>query len=321
MGAAGADRANRALGRLAFFPAWLDFGPHLAPIGSQFTAVLQRDQPLGGFTWDGVRELIRQQALFYYFVSIILKGHLVRRWNTQPLSTAIRVGSDWPLMASVFEGNIATPGRQLAGIMTTPLPQPPAHASWTSPDLLEGSWMNEKFLIDWAEGIQSHMIARAGRSSSFASVARVTAAELERLSSFDRKSLSKQGLGRREFVTERLGIAASPCSVVLAMALLRARERIDACIAAVSEGRPIPGTFRPDFHTSAGGVSGRALLRTSIYLRRRLRMERHHQERSCGLEDTNAGRTRVATAMRAFLLTYPNDAVATLVQDPATWFA
>ena len=130
---------------------------------------------------------------------------------------------------------------------------------------------------------------------------------------------------------ERIGVTGSESSVILAMALLNAKARIDVGIDAALSHEPVMGRFELDFHTaenrkasdlrSARSVSGRALVRTSMFLRRHLKMDRHHEERSCGFEDTNAGRAMVDAAKKQFQRLRPDDAIAVLVHDPALWFA
>jgi hypothetical protein len=301
-------------------------------VSGQFANALRQNAEADILSSTDMRKLVRLQALFFYYVDIVLKGHLIQRWNTAPLSTAMPVDRGWPMMASVMDSHIIAPAQQIsaamAGLSASISQQPGA-----TPSQLSGvpSWLRDPCLTAMAERIQSRLVVGRNRPSSFARVAASLVAELGSVSALDRKTLSKQGLGRREFVMERIGVTGSESSVILAMALLNAKARIDVCIDAALSHEPVMGRFELDFHTigdrkasdlrSARSVSGRALVRTSMFVRRHLKMDRHHEERSCGFEDTNAGRAMVDAAKKQFQRVRPDDAIAILVQDPALWFA
>ncbi|HEX8419674.1 MAG TPA: hypothetical protein VF638_06625 [Sphingomonas sp.] len=111
------------------------------------------------------------------------------------------------------------------------------------------------------------------------------------------------------------------------MALFDAKARIEFCIDAALANEPVTGRFAPDFPAAGDGkstdrraksaVSARALIRTSMFLRRHLAMDRHHEERSCRHEGTNAGKAMVDSARKQFHCFYPDDAIAVLVNGPA----
>jgi hypothetical protein len=301
-------------------------------VSGQFANALRRNAEADILSSTDMRKLVRQQALFFYYVDIVLKGHLIQRWNTAPLSTAMPVDRGWPMMASVMDSHIIAPAGQisaaLSSLSASISQQPEAKISKLS-DI--PSWLRDPRLVAMAERIQSRMIVGRNRPSSFARVTASLVAELGSVTALDRKTLSKQGLGRREFVMERIGVTGSESSVILAMALLNAKARVDVCIDAALADEPVMGRFELDFHAigdrkgsnlrSARSLSGRALVRTSMFLRRHLKMDRHHEERSCGFEDTNAGRAMVDAARKQFQCFQPDDAIAVLVHDPALWFA
>jgi hypothetical protein len=301
-------------------------------VSGQFANALRQNAEADILSSTDMQQLVGQQALFFYYVDIVLKGHLIRRWNTSPLSTAMPVDRGWAMMASVMDSHIIAPAQQISTAMSglfTSMGQQPG--STTSPLSEIPSWLRDPRLVGMAERIQSRLVVGRNRPSSFARLAASLVAELSSVTALDRKTLSKQGLGRREFVMERIGVTGSESSVILAMALLNAKARIDVCIDAALSHEPVMGRFELDFHTaenrkasdlrSARSVSGRALVRTSMFLRRHLKMDRHHEERSCGFEDTNAGRAMVDAAKKQFQRLRPDDAIAVLVHDPALWFA
>ncbi len=301
-------------------------------VSGQFANALRQNAEADILSSTYMRELVRQQALFFYYVDIVLKGHLIRRWNTAPLSNAMLIPCDWPMMASVMDSHIIVPAQEISAAMAgLHLKMVDCSDATPYPSRSCPSWLRDPRLIAMAERIQSRLVVGRNRSSSFARVAASLVAELSSVSALDRKTLSKQGLGRREFVMERIGVTGSQSSVILAMALLNAKARIDVCIDAALSHEPVMGRFELDFHTagdrkasdlgSARSVSGRALVRTSMFLRRHLAMDRHHEERSCGFEDTNAGRAMTDAARKQFQRLRPDDAIAILVHDPALWFA
>lgn len=301
-------------------------------VSGQFSEALRQNAKTGIVIIEDMRELVRQQALFFYYVDIVLKGHLIRRWNTAPLGDTMPVDCDWPMMASVMESHIVVPAQQIsaamAGLYTNIYQRPGAT---TSPLSEVPNWLRDPRLVAIAERIQSRLIGGRDRSSSFAKVAASLVAELSSVTSLGRSTLSKQGLGRREFVMERVGVTGSESSVILAMALLNAKARIDICIDAALSNQAVTGHFELNYHAvghwngacsaEKSKISSRALVRTSMFLRRHLAMDRHHAERSCGFENTNAGRAMVDAAKKKFQCLHPGDAITVLVHDPALWFA
>ncbi|MES3154878.1 hypothetical protein [Sphingomonas faeni] len=311
-----------------------DRGPSLWQliVSGQFSEALRQNAKTAILSIEDMRELVRQQALFFYYVDIVLKGHLIRRWNTAPLGDTMPVDCDWPMMASVMESHIIVPAQQISATMAglhTNICQRPG--TTTSPLSEVPSWLRDPRLIAIAERIQSRLIGGRARSSSFAKVAASLVAELSSVTSLSRSTLSKQGLGRREFVMERIGVTGSESSVILAMALLNAKARIDICIDAALSNQAVTGHFELNYHAvghwngavsaEKSKISSRALVRTSMFLRRHLAMDRHHAERSCGFENTNAGRAMVDAARKKFRCVHPGDAITVLVHDPALWLA
>ncbi|MEG8055371.1 hypothetical protein QP150_00060 [Sphingomonas sp. 22L2VL55-3] len=201
----------------------------------------------------------------------------------------------------------------------------------TSPLSEVPNWLRDPRLVAVAERIQSRLIGGRNRSSSFAKVAASLVAELSSVTALNRSTLSRQGLGRREFVMEQIGVTGSESSVILAMALLNAKARIDICIDAALSDEPVTGHFELNYHAvghrngavcaEKSKISSRALVRTAMFLRRHLAMDRHHAERSCGDEYTNAGRAMVDATRKKFQCAHPGDAITVLVHDPALWFA
>jgi hypothetical protein len=311
-----------------------DRGPSLWQliVSGQFLEALRQNAKTAILSIEDMRELVRQQALFFYYVDIVLKGHLIRRWNTAPLGDTMPVDCDWPMMASVMESHIIVPAQQISAAMAglyTNIYQRPGVT--TSPLSEVPNWLRDPRLVAIAERIQSRLTGGRNRSSSFAKVAASLVAELSSVTALNRSTLSKQGLGRREFVMERIGVTGSESSVILAMALLNAKARIDICIDAALSNEPVTGHFELNYHAvghcngavcaEKSKISSRALVRTSMFLRRHLAMDRHHAERSCGDEYTNAGRAMVDAARKKFQCLHPGDAIDVLVHDPALWFA
>ncbi|MEG8055372.1 hypothetical protein QP150_00065 [Sphingomonas sp. 22L2VL55-3] len=56
-------------------------------VSGQFAKALRQNAKAAILNIEDMRELVRQQALFFYYVDIVLKGHLIRRWNKVPSAT------------------------------------------------------------------------------------------------------------------------------------------------------------------------------------------------------------------------------------------
>jgi hypothetical protein len=291
-----------------------------------------RETAVASVSMGDRRELVQQQAIFLYYTDIALKAQLIHNWTTKPVGSLAPMDCEWPLMARVLRSHIAEPAQQLSTIMSylSRISIEQSHTTIFDKGNIP-KWLFDSRLVEIAERIQSRLITGRNRSVSFARVADALFAQLSAVTSLNSEDLSKEGLGRREFVLERIGVTSSESSVILATALLNARVRIDLCIEAALQNQSVPGRFALRFaktgnsdvatREAKSAASARALIRTSTFLRRQFAMDRHNKERSRGEEDTNVGRQMVKKTLKEFRRCHPDDAIAVLVHDPALWFA
>ncbi|TVV75927.1 hypothetical protein [Sphingomonas solaris] len=258
-----------------------------------------------------------------------LRIALIRRWRTLPMGDHFHFEVETVYQKRVLMDQFVMPSRDVIALLQIDVPEGAyPNARWVGPNA-PPSLLNSAFLSRVA-GAAAHqafgpMIGAEALRKARYSIDQWLTARLEPLAATSNADLAAQGLGRRSFVEDRIGVSASQGSVIVAVWLVEARTRIEACMQAVETGSTLPSATDalPSFARSIDGVYKPMAPKWVTEGLRRMGKPDNNSERTAGDLDVEKRSSfqLVQRTLDAFAVSCPGPAVRALMIDPADIFA
>ncbi|TFI57146.1 hypothetical protein E2493_16695 [Sphingomonas parva] len=266
--------------------------------------------------------LVTQHALHLAVATAHIRIALLRSYAREPLGGGFAGRKEWLNMGHVCTSTLIEPARAVHNLLDLEIPAGATDDEAISLATAAGALPADGSagaVVSTARRVREQLPARFKHDNAWIYVPHVAALvqkHVRPLAGLGVADLKAAKWTKQSFCEQRLGVSASEGAVIVAMNLLLAGERIDACVVAKRAEKPLP-TF-PDA-PAANSLATNALARITEALRVEGQPDRHSL-REVGDPDNHTSRQLVLKVRGKVAAGGVGDALQHLRIDPSVWF-
>lgn len=281
-------------------------------------ATLEKAMERGVQDISFLRPILTNHVIFLTAATAAVRIAALRKSREDPMQ-GFAGSSAAPTLPMAYQSTIIDPAKSLYDLCQLEIPN-----DSTDDDAInilkesgkldddESSERLVKIMFEIRARIPSHKV----NGGYVKDITRFISANIEIARSITKKDFQEAGWMRRSFTMERFGVRATEGAVIVALNLLMARERIEACIDAILGARPLP-TF--DFCSCPDSIGNNALARTTEALRVEGQSDKSAPREVADKENRNCKQLAIQTKKKIKSGSI-DDALTKLRIDPAEFF-